>query len=109
MPVSIFLRLLPFCKPDDTVYVKRPSELDKKHNPKEDEKMVKSIQSTNKPYIQPAATYNTENLSTLMRRSSKRNSNANANNVGANLTSNLNSNGSKKPYGYQYNDGYNKW
>lgn len=71
--------------------------------------MVKSIQSTNKPYIQPAATYNTDNLENLMRRkSSKRISTTNANTLAANLTSNLNSDGSKKPYGYQYNADYNK-
>jgi hypothetical protein len=34
MPVSIFLRLLPCCKPDDSVYVKRESQLKQKNKTK---------------------------------------------------------------------------
>lgn len=30
LPMTIFLRLLPCCKPNDSVYVKRPSLLEKK-------------------------------------------------------------------------------
>lgn len=37
LPVSVLLRLLPFCKPDDSVYVKRPSSVEKKEKSDEDE------------------------------------------------------------------------
>lgn len=111
MPVSIFLRLLPCCKPDDSIYVKRPSYLARKNNKVPEVENVKSIQSSNRPYIKPVKTYNQHDLPTLRQRLSSKlqtgggdaynrsyNPNAQPMSIPA---------GQKVPYGYQYNVNYN--
>lgn len=77
LPVSVLLRLLPFCKPDDSVYVKRPSSVEKKEKSDEDEESpkIKSIQRKNKPYIKPAKTYNAEDIATILLKTTKIKSN----------------------------------
>lgn len=67
VPVSIFLRLLPCCKPETHREFKRARRKDET-----EEEYQKSIQTTNRKYIQPVRTYNHESSLPFTKLASKK-------------------------------------
>lgn len=107
IPVSLILRLLPCWKPNDSVYVKRPSHLAKKQKKVPEEENVKSIQSSNRPYIKPVKTYNQYDAPTLSQKLSSKMHSSSAPRNPSVAPMNVPP-GTKVPYGYQYNTSYNQ-